>query len=110
MKKYLDYENFCCIYSNLEDYSAVEGKEGGYLIQSIKNVFMQSDACTYELNVLIGQIRIETIRLVKGEEKKYKLDYKPNKNVTRQVIESKHNILYNVYFEEMNINVYVCYS
>ena len=99
--KYLDYENFCVVYGNLDDYSVLDGgKEGGYLIRGLKSVLKQRDASNFELNQLIRMIGNETLRLVKGEKKKIKCKekFQISKSPVRQIIECHSCILHYVFF------------
>ena len=99
--KYLDYENFCYIYANLDGYAVVDGGIlGGYLIQGIKSVLAQSHADTQDLNKLINLIGMETLRKVKGETKKKDENYKKSNNPARQIVQSTSNIHYQVYFSK----------
>ena len=99
----LDYENFCIIYGNLEGYAVVDGGiEGGYLIRGLKNVLKQKNIGIVELNQIIQNIRKETLRLVKGENKKWKNNYKPSENNARQIIECRTNMENMVYFGGIN--------
>ena len=101
--EYLEYENFCVIYGNLEDYSVLDGgKDGGFLIRALKNVLKQRDSCHFQLNQLIRMIGQETLRLVKGEKKKDEEDFQPSKNPTRQIIESHSSIMGYVFFGKMS--------
>ena len=102
-EEYLDYENFCVIYGNLADYSVVDGgKKGGYLICGLKSVLKQRDVCNFELNQLIKMIGNETLRLVKGEAKKCKSDFKPSNSPARQIIECQSSILNFVFFGKLS--------
>ena len=47
---------------------------------------------------IVAKIRIETLRLVKGENKQWKQDFKQSNNPARQIIHSTDNITPNVYF------------
>ena len=99
--KYLDYENFQFIFGNLEDYAVIDGgKEGGYLIRSVKNVLQQSNSNKWYLRDIVAKIRSETLRLVKGEEKKWKSSYKQTDNPARQIVYGEDNIVYDVMFEK----------
>ena len=72
LSEYLEYENFCYIYGNLQEYTVVDGGiKGGYLIRATKNVFGQQDVVNYNLSKILQNISLETMRLVKGETKKY---------------------------------------
>ena len=67
-EEYLESENFCVIYGNLDLYAVLDGgKEGGYLIRALKSVLKQRDATQFELKHLVQLIGSETLRLVKGE-------------------------------------------
>ena len=98
-EEYLDYENFCFIYGNLEDYCVIDaGKEGGYLIGGLKNVLKQRDSSNFELNQVIKMIGNETLRLVKQEKKRNKQDFQPSQSPARQIIECQSSILKYVFF------------
>ena len=100
MKKYLESENFCCIYATLDYYASVDGgKNGGYLIRGINSVMgKQNEIVHCELNDVIGKIRSETSRLVKGEPKKSDINYKASNSVVRQIVTHETSISYQLYF------------
>ena len=100
-KKYLQYENFCYVYGNLDEYSVVDGGiAGGYLIRAIKSVLAQKNADTEELNKLIKLIGAETLRKVKGELKQKDKNYKTSNSPARQIIQYTSNIQCQVYFSK----------
>ena len=100
-KKYLQYENFCYVYGNLDEYSVVDGGiKGGYLIRGIKSVLGQENADKEELNKLIKLIGVETLRKVKGELKQKDKNYKTSNSPARQIIQYTSNIQYQVYFSK----------
>ena len=110
-KNYLEYENFCVIYGNLENYKVVDGgKFGGYLIRSLKSVLKQRDACNLELNQLIILLRNETLRLVKGEKKKSKQDFVASNCPTRQIIDYQSSVLGYVFFGKLAQHEYTFQS
>ena len=100
-EKYLEYENFCVLYPNLEGYAVVDGgKLGCYLIRAFYKVMKQSDVTNYELNYIIQQIGNETLRLVKREKQQWKRDYKPSNSDVRQIIQYQSNIINQLYFQK----------
>ena len=104
--KYLDYENFCYIYGNLDEYGVLDGGiNGGYLIQSIKSVFGQKNANKQELNKLINLIAMETLRMVKGEKKQKNGNNNQktnNNNPARQIVQYTSNIHCQLFFSKRN--------
>ena len=100
--KYLDQENFCLVFGNLESYAVLDGGEkGGYLLRALKTVLKQKNYFHIPLNQIIQLIGQETLRLVKSEKQKYKIDYKPSNSDVRQIIEYQSNIHHCVYFGKM---------
>ena len=98
-KKHLKYENFCYIYGNIEDYAVVDaGIKGSHLLLALKNVILQKNIEKIELNQIIGYIRDETLRLVKGESKKWKKNYKKTNSCVRQIVECTINMSFELYF------------
>ena len=100
INKYLEFENFCYVYGNLDEYTVVDGgKKGGYLIQAIRNIFAQINKNNDDLMKIIGKIRIEALRLVKGESNKKNAKFVKSNNPARQIVECTNNIQHEVYFD-----------
>ena len=98
-KSYLRYEYFCYIYANIDDYRVADGgPKGGYLLQALSNTLLQENAPNTPLSKIITQVRDETLRLVKGEPKRWKSNYKQSKHHVRQIVECTDNISGELYF------------